>query len=200
MTIKPIETIYKGYKFRSRLEARWAVFFDALDIIYEYEPEGYATKAGWYLPDFWLPETKTFIEIKPAERPLDENKMSASIDPRWEELEKQTGERFVLICGAPGRVSAMMEPHCKHHSYQGFVLCDWSYYWTECEGCGCVDIQFEGRGARNRNHHKGCVYKKGNKYGDADKNYGYNTNKLNYAYDEARQARFEYRREAKALF
>jgi hypothetical protein len=29
--IKAIETSYKGYRFRSRLEARWAVFFDALD-------------------------------------------------------------------------------------------------------------------------------------------------------------------------
>ena len=29
MEIKPIETHYKGYRFRSRLEARWAVFFDA---------------------------------------------------------------------------------------------------------------------------------------------------------------------------
>lgn len=26
-SIKPIETIYNGYHFRSRLEARWAVFF-----------------------------------------------------------------------------------------------------------------------------------------------------------------------------
>lgn len=28
-TIKPIETRYKGCRFRSRPEARWAVFFDA---------------------------------------------------------------------------------------------------------------------------------------------------------------------------
>lgn len=27
--IKAIDTYYKGYRFRSRLEARWAVFFDA---------------------------------------------------------------------------------------------------------------------------------------------------------------------------
>lgn len=33
--IKPIETKYKGYRFRSRLEARWAVFFDALGISWE---------------------------------------------------------------------------------------------------------------------------------------------------------------------
>lgn len=54
--IKPIETHYKGYRFRSRLEARWAVFFDALDIEWEYEKEGYDLgEYGWYLPDFWLP-------------------------------------------------------------------------------------------------------------------------------------------------
>ena len=27
--IRPIETEYRGYRFRSRFEARWAVFFDA---------------------------------------------------------------------------------------------------------------------------------------------------------------------------
>ena len=51
--IKPIETRYKGYHFRSRLEARWAVFFDALHIKWEYEPEGYRLNNGKiYLPDF----------------------------------------------------------------------------------------------------------------------------------------------------
>lgn len=34
-----IETEYGGYKFRSRLEARWAVFFDMLGIKWEYEEE-----------------------------------------------------------------------------------------------------------------------------------------------------------------
>lgn len=51
--IKPIETIYNGYRFRSRLEARWAVFFDALGVDYEYEPEGFnLPNGGRYLPDF----------------------------------------------------------------------------------------------------------------------------------------------------
>lgn len=53
--IKAIETEYNGYKFRSRLEARWAVFFDALGIEYQYEPEGFDLGDGiWYLPDFYL--------------------------------------------------------------------------------------------------------------------------------------------------
>ena len=51
--IKPIETYYNGYRFRSRLEARWAVFFDALGVKYEYEPEGFDLGDGlYYLPDF----------------------------------------------------------------------------------------------------------------------------------------------------
>src|SRR5262245_3495425 len=37
-TIQPIETIYRGYRFRSRLEARWAVFFQTLGVPWEYEP------------------------------------------------------------------------------------------------------------------------------------------------------------------
>lgn len=66
--MQAIETIYKGYRFRSRLEARWAVFFDALGIKWEYEPEGYdLEEAGWYLPDFWLPQVKMFAEVKPGE-------------------------------------------------------------------------------------------------------------------------------------
>jgi hypothetical protein len=66
MTIQAIQTNYKGYRFRSRLEARWAVFFDALGIEWEYEKEGYKLSDGsYYLPDFWLPNEKMWVEIKP---------------------------------------------------------------------------------------------------------------------------------------
>jgi hypothetical protein len=65
--IKAIETVYKGYRFRSRLEARWAVFFDALGIEWEYEAEGFELGAnGRYLPDFWLPRLDCWVEIKPG--------------------------------------------------------------------------------------------------------------------------------------
>jgi len=53
-TLKPIETRYNGYRFRSRTEARWAVLFDALEIKFEYEKEGYSlTPDLHYLPDFY---------------------------------------------------------------------------------------------------------------------------------------------------
>lgn len=63
--IKAIETKYKGYRFRSRLEARYAVFFDALGVKWEYEKEGFDLgKHGLYLPDFWLPHLCLWVEIK----------------------------------------------------------------------------------------------------------------------------------------
>jgi hypothetical protein len=63
--IKAIQTEYNGIKFRSRLEARWAVFFDTANIRYEYEPEGYETEEGQrYLPDYYLPDFDLYVEVK----------------------------------------------------------------------------------------------------------------------------------------
>lgn len=64
MTIKAIETEYGGVLFRSRLEARWAVFFDALQIEWRYEDEAYTFQEWNYLPDFYLPKYGTFVEVK----------------------------------------------------------------------------------------------------------------------------------------
>lgn len=67
--MKAIETFYGGCRFRSRLEARWAVFFDYLDIPWLYEPQGYQIgnryeKTVNYLPDFWLPRDGLWAEVK----------------------------------------------------------------------------------------------------------------------------------------
>lgn len=62
--MQAIETVYNGYRFRSRLEARWAVFFDAMGIKYQYEPEGFEFDGIRYLPDFYLPELNYFVEVK----------------------------------------------------------------------------------------------------------------------------------------
>jgi hypothetical protein len=51
--LTPIPTRYGGYLFRSRLEAKWAVFFDLLRVKWEYEPEGFVLPGNvHYLPDF----------------------------------------------------------------------------------------------------------------------------------------------------
>jgi hypothetical protein len=52
---------------RSRLEARWAVFFDECEFKWHYEVEGFrvSTANGKYnyLPDFWL-ELGQWVEVK----------------------------------------------------------------------------------------------------------------------------------------
>ena len=64
--LQSLSTHYAGYCFRSRLEARWAVFLDHLGVRWEYEPEGFRLSNGLlYLPDFWLPQVKMWAEVKP---------------------------------------------------------------------------------------------------------------------------------------
>jgi hypothetical protein len=49
-SVKAIQTKYRGVVFRSRLEAKWAAFFDLLKWRWTYEP---CDLAGWS-PDFLL--------------------------------------------------------------------------------------------------------------------------------------------------
>lgn len=63
--MKSIETIYKNTRFRSRLEAKWALFFDELGIEWDYECEGFESRGIRYLPDFFLPEIELLFECKP---------------------------------------------------------------------------------------------------------------------------------------
>jgi len=65
MIVKPIPTKYRNVLFRSKLEARWAEFLDRLQIKWNYEVEGYELGNGErYLPDFFLSEQDTFLEVK----------------------------------------------------------------------------------------------------------------------------------------
>jgi hypothetical protein len=62
-TIAAIPTTYRGRRYRSRLEARWAAFFDLLEWRHEYEP----FDLGGWSPDFLLPDFGALVEIKPAQ-------------------------------------------------------------------------------------------------------------------------------------
>lgn len=62
--ITAIETRYAGHRFRSRTEARWAIYFDHAGIAWEYEPQGVQLSSGPYLPDFYLPGLAAWFEVK----------------------------------------------------------------------------------------------------------------------------------------
>lgn len=73
--MRAIETRYKGYRFRSRLEARWAVFFDEMGIEWQYEMQGFELPSGRYLPDFWIETLEAWAEVKPTDRHVDERRI-----------------------------------------------------------------------------------------------------------------------------
>ena len=92
--IKAIETSYKGYLFRSRLEARWAVFFDALGLVWEYEREGFELDGLRYLPDFWLSQVSMWAEVKPVAFTSREKELTRK-------LAELTGHSVLRLVGAP---------------------------------------------------------------------------------------------------
>lgn len=73
--IEPKPTKYKRRTFKSRLEARWAVFFDHQLLTWVYEPKTFKNpETGWdYTPDFVIcfsrlgckAPFKVFVEVKP---------------------------------------------------------------------------------------------------------------------------------------
>lgn len=140
--LKAIETRYKGYRFRSRTEARWAVAFDAMEIEWEYEKEGYELPSGWYLPDFWLPGYQVFLEVKGATPSVAETH-------KLMDLSLATDEYVGFLIG---QVSARPIPYAKRLSDSDLWQCgygtlgepswaDW-YYWigTECRVSGVTDV------------------------------------------------------------
>lgn len=150
--IKPIQTEYKGYLFRSRLEARWAVFFDEMGIKYEYEPEGFEMDGSYkYLPDFYLPDCYTYVEIKAAGA-LKISGISGdlNIENGRERSDKyikfsdgtDISYNYLIVQGDP--YEALTSPEGRKESAGAFLFYKPYYFYTQAhiEGRGneCKDI------------------------------------------------------------
>ncbi len=138
--VKAIPTHYRGVDFRSRLEARWAIWMDSLRIQWEYERDGFEDEHGLrYLPDFYLTKAKCYLEIKPVEPDAGE------IRKAWLPV-YATGCDLYICHGMP---PSSLENDAA--MYRGFHLerepvpgCGRCYVqsigaqWTKCEACGCA--------------------------------------------------------------
>lgn len=178
--IRAIETSYKGYRFRSRLEARWAVFMDSLGIEWIYENEGYDIAGEWYLPDFILPEQKIILEIKPK-LPADQYYDTDLL----ELLSEKIGMTGYILSGQPwvDDKEGFHNFDCIDYSIQP-AIGDTDYLWCECTSCGAIGIEYSGRAERVM-HFSGCK-------NTANKDYAPMTKRLMDAYKSARSARFEH--------
>lgn len=55
---------YKEILFRSSWEVSLAKYFDEKEYSWKYEPEAFKTSMGFYTPDFWVEELKSYFEVK----------------------------------------------------------------------------------------------------------------------------------------
>jgi hypothetical protein len=167
VTLQAIETRYHGCRFRSRLEARWAVFLDAAAVSWEYEAEGFhldetyylARPDGiYYLPDFWLPKSRQFLEVKPKLSGRERVKVSYNLIPALLSLASASGSDVFLIEGSPRQEDELLEdvfnspkitcfsrgknirgarlfecPYCGRVSFRKIEGSMWKM-WCECRG------------------------------------------------------------------
>ncbi len=139
-----LPTTYNGINFRSRLEARWAVFYDSLRIRYQYEPARLAVVPYGYTPDFLLPLQDRFdrvlwIEVKPSDYE------SSDID-----------KPDALACpDIP--VAFIHEPFVPKDDFAASVhsiyfggSCDYDHGFCQCSRCGKIGFEFESRSSRLR--------------------------------------------------
>jgi len=142
VSMPAIETYYAGVLFRSRLEARWAVFFDQLRVKWFYEYEGYKLPSGTkYVPDFWLHELGLLVEIKPLSfRLLDSE--AAEAKKLCEMIDH--GAPLLVLCGSPGE----QDGDDWGTNESGYFNYDYHYLWCLCPKCWKAGVQFDGRGGR----------------------------------------------------
>jgi hypothetical protein len=131
--INAIETRYAGCVFRSRTEARWAVFFDFIGTRWIYEAEGFyigtnneGTATRKYLPDFYLPDEDLWIEVKGTRAQFDYDLIAAAVIPHGGGL---PGSRIMLLDAIPQDTE---------------TLKTWPVYWFRKGNILTTKVRFRG--------------------------------------------------------
>lgn len=195
--MKAIETTYTGYRFRSRLEARWAVFFDAMGMKWEYEPEGFNLDGVYYLPDFRVISPQGFIswyDVKPAH--VSTNEKVALFKKKLRD--EGSNESIKILSGDPAEFFASAQndggvcPRCGDISASGLVVgenddCVDVY----CFDCDC-DTPCGGNNQTVRGMYMDCLPHKGNLVVSRHEWRGFVYGKISNACEKARSARFEH--------
>ncbi len=159
--IPAIPTDYRGTRFRSRLEAKWAAFFDRCNWQWGYEPQDFYG----YQPDFalWF-RTPILVEVKPVLWDEGNARDEAILDAARTKIARSgiKGELLLLgtraIANGPhSRIGMMMDIdpatdeaspwswafgfRCEHCNQRSFANEDGAWH---CRVKGCYD-EYNGR-------------------------------------------------------
>jgi len=133
------EISYDGFRFRSKIEAQWYVFFKTLGVDVHYEPETIALerfdgKITNYLVDYYLPDLDAYVEIKLSTCPTHEESMKCYL------LAQQTGKDCFLFYETIGK------KNMNGYLYEGGSgMFRPLQRWTQCPKCSSFGITSQGR-------------------------------------------------------
>ena len=133
--VKVLPTYYDGTKFRSRLEARWAIFFDYLRIPYRYEYEGFDLDGVWYVPDFYLPKQDYWIEVKPVSP-------SEKEQDKCERLAKATETSTYCFWDIPRPWDGSDDGPAYAWRSEWYFNWDNCHNFIQCHNCGAIRIEY----------------------------------------------------------
>ena len=124
--VKPIPATVYGVTTRSRLEARWIIFFERAGIPWEYEPQAYRVGSRGYLPDFRIRPhhgaDQAWMEIKPLADTFD--------DPRWAGTVTASGLMLFTVRGMHHRGDVCGRDHTVRVWHPSGMVADVHRMWT----------------------------------------------------------------------
>lgn len=116
------------------MEARWAVFLDAMHQPWLYEPRGFDLEGELYRPDFWLPAQQCWIEVKPDWEFVEPHKL--------ELLAEDANQNVYAALGKPAWPYDIPLGQFIRFSPTGTRVSN--YRWTNCEQCGAAGLTLHG--------------------------------------------------------
>ena len=126
--LKRMKVEYKGYLFHSKLEARWAVFFDACGVEWEYKPETvYLGNNRWFTPTFLLHGVRgrlkgdLYVEIKNGKTNEESIKAHCFVAQGWMPDKEcvRCGNPLLVVGRIPeGDTMADIDQYISDHAYQ----------------------------------------------------------------------------------
>lgn len=139
--VTPLPTTWNGVAYRSRTEARFAVFMTTAGIPFEHEPQAYRVAGRGYLPDFRIRPHRgadqVWMEIKPSVDTVD--------DPRWRALVFQTKTMLFVVRGLHRRGDVCGRDHSVRVWHPDGVTADVDTMWTGPEYRHAWDVAHAAR-------------------------------------------------------
>lgn len=133
-----IPTTHGGVRFRSKLEARWARLFDAIETPWQYEPRRFPLgDRSSYTPDFYLPDVEFWLEVKPL---LETDELSA-VTERLEGFVAEHRVPLALLCGfGNGSDARFFRPSLREHYHlhimpRSVAVKNPFLVWSRCPDC-----------------------------------------------------------------